>query len=65
MCFRDWLNVQVLGTEILQTNATAGADWLDSMARAARDHNMTVQYCMSQSRHALHSLHWPEVTQVC
>ncbi|XP_076436393.1 uncharacterized protein LOC143275932 isoform X2 [Babylonia areolata] len=61
---QDWLNVQLLGTELLQASVTAGADWLDSMARAAREHNVTLQYCMAQSRHALHSLNWPQVTQV-
>jgi hypothetical protein len=63
-CFQDWLNVQLLGTELLQSSLTAGADWLNQMARAARDQNMTIQYCMSQSRHALHSVSLPEVTQV-
>ncbi|KAK7496959.1 hypothetical protein BaRGS_00011695, partial [Batillaria attramentaria] len=59
----DWLNKQLLETELLWTSLTAGSDWLDSMARAARDNNMKIQYCMSQSRHALYSLNWPEVTQ--
>nr|KAG5703076.1 hypothetical protein BaRGS_016237 [Batillaria attramentaria] len=42
---QDWLNKQLLETELLWTSLTAGSDWLDSMARAARDNNMKIQCC--------------------
>ena len=43
---------------------TLGRMWLRQMGNAASKNGMTVQYCMSPSRHALQSLEIPSVTQV-
>ncbi|GFN77542.1 non-lysosomal glucosylceramidase [Plakobranchus ocellatus] len=60
---QDWLNVQLLFTELLNTNLTAGRDWLLQMGAAALNHHLKIQYCMALSRHALQSLEIPVVTQ--
>jgi len=60
---QDWLNVQVLFSELLNSNLTAGADWLTQMGRGARRHGLKIQYCMALPRQALYSMNIPEVTQ--
>ena len=50
--------------EELQTSLTLGRDWLLQMATAAKEYNLTIQYCMANPRHALQSLEFPVVTQV-
>ncbi|GFR86881.1 non-lysosomal glucosylceramidase, partial [Elysia marginata] len=60
---QDWLNVQLLFTELLNTNLTAGRDWLLQMGVAASNHHLKIQYCMALPRHGLQSLEIPTVTQ--
>ncbi|RUS92230.1 hypothetical protein EGW08_000083, partial [Elysia chlorotica] len=61
---QDWLNVQLLFTELLNTNLTAGQRWLTQMGNAALNHRLKIQYCMALQRHGLQSLEIPAVTQV-
>ncbi|KAK3772128.1 hypothetical protein RRG08_058191 [Elysia crispata] len=60
---QDWLNVQLLFTELLNTNLTAGRDWLLQMGSSALNHHLKIQYCMALPRHGLQSLEIPAVTQ--
>lgn len=46
------------------TNITLGKTWLKQMGNAALAYNITLQYCMSLSRHALQSLEIEAVTQI-
>ena len=58
------MNVQTQLLPQLQTSLTLGHDWLKQMATAAAENNLTIQYCMSNPRHALQSIEFPAVTQV-
>ena len=58
------MNVQTQLLPQLQTSLTLGHDWLKQMATAAAEYNLTIQYCMSNPRHALQSIEFPAVTQV-
>ena len=58
------MNVQTQLLPQLQTSLTLGHDWLKQMATAAAEYNLTIQYCMSNPRHALQSIELPAVTQV-
>ncbi|XP_059154794.1 uncharacterized protein LOC131940186 isoform X2 [Physella acuta] len=60
---QDWLNIQVLFTDSLQSNLTLGRLWLTQMGSAADRHGLKIQYCMAMPRHALQSLEIPAVTQ--
>ena len=40
-------------------------NWLNQMGLGAEKNGITIQYCMSLSRHILQSLAIPAVTQVC
>ena len=60
---QDWLNHQTLDFTPLLTNLSLGRRWLMDMGRAAENNGMTVQYCMSLSRHILQSLEINAVTQ--
>jgi hypothetical protein len=46
------------------TDISLGQRWLKQMGQAATKNNMTVQYCMSLSRHVMQSLEIDSVTQV-
>ncbi len=61
---QDWLNHQTLDFTPLMTNITLGRTWLKQMGNAALAYNITIQYCMSLSRHALQSLEIDAVTQI-
>ena len=61
---QDWLNKQFAGTEALLSDVNLGGRWLNQMASAAVKANMTVQYCMSNSRHIMQALQNSVVTQV-
>jgi hypothetical protein len=61
---KDWLNHQTIDFTPLMTNISLGKTWLTQMARAASHYNMTIQYCMSLSRHVMSSLEHDSVTQV-
>jgi hypothetical protein len=51
---------------MLATTSTIGLgrQWLRQMGNGAAKAGLTIQYCMSPSRHALQSLEIPVVTQV-
>ena len=61
---QDWLNVEFDHTKQFNEDITLGRLWLRQMGNAASKNGMTVQYCMSPSRHALQSLEIPAVSQV-
>lgn len=61
---QDWLNHQTLDFTPLMTDITLGRRWLTQMGNAARKNNLTLQYCMSLSRHVLQSLEIDVVTQI-
>lgn len=60
---QDWLNHQTLDFTPLLTNLSLGRRWLMDMGRAAKSNGLTVQYCMSLSRHIMQSLEIDAVTQ--
>lgn len=51
--FKDWMNIQTIEFLPLVTNITLGKKWLKDMGSAALKHEMSIQYCMSLSRHIL------------
>jgi hypothetical protein len=48
----------------LLSDLQLGSRWLSQMAAGAAKNNMTIQYCMSNSRHVMHALLTDVVTQV-
>jgi len=60
---QDWLDDEYDRMSPLQTNATLARTWLMQMGTAAEKHGLTIQYCMSHSRHMMQSLELPAVTQ--
>ena len=62
---QDWLNRQTMYLSSLQTSLTLGRDWLTQMGQGAAENGLTIQYCMSMSKHILQSQEIPVVTQVC
>lgn len=60
---QDWMDAQTLEFVPLMTNISLGKKWLKDMGNAALKHNITIQYCMSLSRHILSSLENNAVTQ--
>ncbi|KAK7102674.1 uncharacterized protein [Littorina saxatilis] len=61
---QDWLNAEFDGViEPLHSDVTLGDTWLTQMASAAAKNKMTIQYCMAGSRHIMHALQTPVVTQ--
>ncbi|XP_045596142.1 uncharacterized protein [Procambarus clarkii] len=61
---QDWLDRQYMFTSALHTNVTLGSSWLDNMGKAAEERGLNIQYCMSLTRHVLHSVSLPAVTQI-
>lgn len=61
---QDWLNHQTFDFSPLMTDLSLGKRWLTQMGNAALKYNITLQYCMSLSRHVLQSLEIEAVTQV-
>ena len=60
---QDWLNHQTMDFTPLITDPNLGRNWLLQMGNAAAKYNITIQYCMSLSRHILQSVEIPFVTQ--
>ncbi|KAK7089407.1 hypothetical protein V1264_024716 [Littorina saxatilis] len=60
---QDWLNKEFSGSEALLSDVDLGARWLNQMADGARKNNMSVQYCMANSRHIMQALENSVVTQ--
>ena len=61
---QDWLNAEFDEMDVTVESLKLGDQWLHQMGSAARRVGMTVQYCMSPTRHILTSLQLPAVTQV-
>ena len=61
---QDWLNHQTLDFQPLLTDISLGSRWLHQMGNSAEKFNITIQYCMSLSRHVLQSVEIPFVTQI-
>nr|KAG5710636.1 hypothetical protein BaRGS_013282 [Batillaria attramentaria] len=60
---QDWLNREFSGMDALLSDINLGATWLNQMAEGAVKSNLTVQYCMSNSRHIMQALLNSVVTQ--
>jgi len=60
---QDWLNDEFDNVDALRQDAQLGRQWLMQMGKAADKYGITIQYCMSLSRHILQSLEIPAVTQ--
>lgn len=58
------LSCSLLSKSALHTNVTLGSSWLDNMGKAAEERGLNIQYCMSLTRHVLHSVSLPAVTQI-
>ena len=58
------MNAEFNKMDITVSNVTIGRQWLRQMGKAAQKNGLTIQYCMSPSRHILESLEIPVVTQV-
>ncbi|KAK7076764.1 hypothetical protein SK128_010515 [Halocaridina rubra] len=61
---QDWLDRQYMFTDVLHTNLTLGATWLNQMGQAAEERGLNIQYCMALTRQLLHSVKLPAVTQI-
>ena len=57
------MDAQTIEFQPLMTNVSVGKKWLKEMGNAALKHGITIQYCMSLSRHILSSLENNAVTQ--
>ncbi|XP_071111597.1 uncharacterized protein [Haliotis cracherodii] len=60
---QDWLNVEFNEMNVTLSDVSVGRTWLMQMGKGARKHGVTIQYCMSNPRHAMQSLEIPVVTQ--
>lgn len=60
---QDWLNKEFGGCLALLSDLQLGARWLNQMAAGAAKNNVTIQYCMSNSRHVMQALQNSVVTQ--
>lgn len=61
---QDWLFTEFSTLRELQTELNLGYVWLKQMGDAAQDLDLTIQYCMSWTRHALQSVEISTVTQI-
>jgi hypothetical protein len=57
---QDWLS----GPALTEFNLTDGAAFLDNMAAAMAQENITMQYCMPTPRHVLQSAKYPNLTTI-
>jgi hypothetical protein len=57
---QDWLS----GPALTEFNLTDGNLFLDSMAAAMAQQNLTMQYCMPTARHVLQSAKYPNLTSI-
>jgi len=60
---QDWLDYELDHFAPLTQSASLGGDWLPQMAAGAAASGVSIQYCMSYSRHVLASTQLPPVTQ--
>nr|KAG5688829.1 hypothetical protein BaRGS_017061 [Batillaria attramentaria] len=59
----DWLNREFADMNATLSTVDVARTWLLQMGEAARATGLTIQYCMSNPRHAMQSLEIPVVTQ--
>jgi hypothetical protein len=57
---QDWLS----GPALTEFNLSDGAAFLDNMAAAMAQQNITMQYCMPTPRHVLQSAKYPNLTTI-
>ncbi|KAK7471362.1 hypothetical protein BaRGS_00036000 [Batillaria attramentaria] len=60
---QDWLNREFADMNATLSTVDVARTWLLQMGEAARATGLTIQYCMSNPRHAMQSLEIPVVTQ--
>jgi hypothetical protein len=60
---QDWLNDESTWVSYLTTNATLGRLWLMQMGKGADKSGISIQYCMSLTRHIMQSLEIPAVVR--
>ncbi|XP_046561028.1 uncharacterized protein LOC124270049 [Haliotis rubra] len=61
---QDWLQGEFGGVAALTEDVHLAETWLNQMGRGAAKNGLTIQYCMSLCRHALHAISIPVVTQI-
>jgi len=65
VCYeQDWINEIYDNSPELQTTLGVGDAFTDNMARAAKENNMSVQYCMALPRFFLQGSHYPSLTTI-
>ncbi|XP_078674668.1 uncharacterized protein LOC144912809 [Branchiostoma floridae x Branchiostoma belcheri] len=60
---QDWLDVEFKGLQATLSSISLGKQWLMQFGQAASSHDLNIQYCMANPRHALQSVQIPAVTQ--
>ncbi|CAH1277104.1 Hypp9481 [Branchiostoma lanceolatum] len=60
---QDWLDVEFKGLKATLSSTSLGKQWLMQFGQAASSHDLNIQYCMANPRHALQSVQIPAVTQ--
>ncbi|HEY1662622.1 MAG TPA: hypothetical protein VGI03_09405 [Verrucomicrobiae bacterium] len=61
---QDWLDRIYLYSPAFSTNVETGEAFLDNMARACREHGITVQYCMPLPCYFLQGSHYDNLTTI-
>ncbi len=61
---QDWINEIYANSPELQSTLGIGDAFADNMARAAKENNVSVQYCMALPRFFLQGSHYPNLTTI-
>jgi len=61
---QDWLSAIYNNSPEMQTTVWAGEAFMSNMARACREHGLTMQYCMAQPRHFLQGSKYSNLTTI-
>jgi hypothetical protein len=65
VCYeQDWLNEIYFHSPELQSTLGVGDAFADNMARAAKQNNLSLQYCMALPRFFLQGSHYPNLTTI-
>ena len=65
VCYeQDWLDQIYLNSPEMGTMPGIGDAFTDGMAKAAKNHNLTLQYCMGTPRFFLQGLKYPNLTTI-
>ena len=65
VCYeQDWINEIYANSPELQSTLGMGEAFADNMARAAKENNVSVQYCMALPRFFLQGSHYPNLTTI-